>query len=81
MKSFQVEIRVASDTDYEELIAEIYVDAQFFGLVSEEAAPNTFELEIHPRKDGKPWRLSLPEILDAIGQAKDRLVRMPRREG
>jgi hypothetical protein len=75
-----LEIKVRSDLDYEELIAEIYIDGEFFGLISEEAGPRLFELEIHPRKDGKPWRLKLAEVERAIEEAVGRLVRMPKRE-
>ena len=76
-----VEIKVCSDTDYEELVAEIYLDGEFFGLISEEAGPRLFELEVHPRKDGEPWRLKLAEVEDALEQAVGRLVRMPKRGG
>jgi len=74
------EIKVCSDIEYEELIAEIYFDGEFFGLISQEAGPRLFQLEIHPRKGGGPWRLSLAEVEKAIAEAAGRLVRMPKRQ-
>ncbi len=80
MRGEGLEIKVRSDVDYEELIAEIYFDGEFFGLVSEEAGPRVFELEVHPRKDGNPWKLKPAEVEEAIEAAVSRLVRIGRRD-
>jgi hypothetical protein len=75
-----IEVTICSDQEHEELIAEISFDGEFFGLISEEAGSRLFELEVHPRKDGNPWKLKLAEVERAIEEAVGRLVRMPKRE-
>lgn len=75
----RISIEVWSDVEYEQLTAEIYVDGEFFGLVSEERGPTLFDVEVHSRQSGLPWRLTLEELRTAVDQAASRLLRMRRR--
>ena len=41
----KIEIQVCSDIDYENLIAEIYINDNFIALISEEDDPDDFHIE------------------------------------
>ena len=65
----EFEIKVASLPDYEELVAEIYVQQKFIGLLSQEAYPRiVFEIQSYG-----PMRLDLAVFEKALGTAKERL--------
>ena len=67
------DIRVASDPEYEDLIAEIYTGDEFVLVISQEAGYDSLDIEIHPRVAGSPWKFKLTEIEAAIAAAKNRL--------
>jgi len=48
----RIETIIASDTDYDELIAEIYVDGQYVAQITQELGPEKMRLELPkaPRK-------------------------------
>jgi hypothetical protein len=75
-------IDVGSDPQFEELAAEIYCgeDPQkdFVGIVSQESGFDSLDIEIHPRRDGEPWRFKLSELTQALEQAKTRLWELRR---
>jgi hypothetical protein len=75
--STKFHIDVGSDPDFEDLTAEIYCgeDPQndFVGIVSQEFGFDSLDIEIHPRRDGKPWRFKYFELLQALEKAKTRL--------
>jgi hypothetical protein len=52
----KLRVDVLSDQDYEELIAECYVDDDCVIIVSEERGPDQLEIEILVRPDGQPRR-------------------------
>jgi hypothetical protein len=67
-------LRVAliSPPDREFLAAEIMLgDEQLAELNQEEGC---LSLEIYPRRDGQPWRVSYEAMLEALMKAKERLV-------
>lgn len=71
-------IQIASDTDHEELIAEIYFGDEFVALINEEKGAEHPEIELHPRKDGEPHRFALSDFEAAIERAKARLHELRR---
>ena len=58
----QYEVSVWDAEDYEDLIAEISLDEEFLCLVSQESGFSTLDIEVHPRRDGQPWRLKLEDF-------------------
>jgi hypothetical protein len=67
---------VSDDPDYEDLIAEISYKGEFLCLISQEQGFETLDLEIHPRKNGEPWRFKLDEFEDAIARTRQRLFEL-----
>ena len=53
MKS-KFKITICSDVDYEELIAEIYYDEIYVGLLNQDRGPDQLEIELEPQFT-KPW--------------------------
>ena len=41
----RIKITICSDTDYEQLIAEIYIDGKFVALISQENGADNLQLE------------------------------------
>lgn len=64
---------VSSDPEFEDLIAEIDFEGEFFCLVSQDKGIDALELQIAPRKDGMPWNISVTDLLLIIDRAKERL--------
>lgn len=68
--SFVVEI--ASVSDREELVAEIWWEG---GMVAEVqgTAARGFQLDIYARKSGEPWSFTLQNWLSVLAEAQRRL--------
>lgn len=45
MKDGDIEIRVSSDTDYEDLVVELYFQGQFICLLSQDQGPENVKIE------------------------------------
>jgi len=81
--SFRLKVEVLSDQDYEDLIAEGYVDSECLMIVSQEEGFDYLDVEIVPRADGKHWRLKYDVVIELAQKCKDRLWELRRapREG
>jgi hypothetical protein len=65
-------ICISSPPDREKLVAEIFFgDTQWAELSQERGA---LELEFYPRPDGGPWRIAYQGAVNALDEAKRRLV-------
>jgi hypothetical protein len=65
-------IKVSSLPDYEQLVAEIYVNDQFVALVSQEMGPDQTQLEL-TAVEGPPIRMDIVTFENALAEAKRRL--------
>jgi hypothetical protein len=63
---------VASDSDYEQVIVEIYYNEEFLAVVSQDRSK--LEVMIHPRRDGSTWNLNLADFALALETAKGKLT-------
>jgi hypothetical protein len=61
------------DRDYEDYIGEILYDDEFCILVSQDEGFESLDVEIHPRKDGQPWRFKMKELECALNRARQGL--------
>ncbi len=80
----QIKVLVLSDQDYEDLVAEGYIDEECLMIVSQENGFDSLDIEFLARKDGKPWRVKLDLLLELLQKCKDRLWelrRVPPKEG
>jgi hypothetical protein len=75
------ELTLCDDPDYGDLIAEIYFNGEFVGIVSQESGYESLDLSVHPRKNGEPWQFKLKEFEAAIQKARTRLWELRKREG
>lgn len=79
-------LRVGSDTDYEDLIADIYYGDQFIGVISQEKGFENLEIQLPigillPIKSHKELTtLNLQEFMNAIEMAKEKLWKLRRIE-
>jgi hypothetical protein len=65
-------ISISSPLDREFLVAEIFINnEQWVELNQEEGV---LLLEIYPRRDKQPWRIRYATAIEALTQAKERLV-------
>ena len=70
-------VTIASDTDYKQLVAEIYCDGIFVALISHDDGPNDLRLEF-PANSDRPAvcrTVGLDWFVDAVRKAKDQLLR------
>jgi hypothetical protein len=69
-------VLVCSLPEYEELVAELYINDRFVGLVSQEGGPEHLALEL-PLSDSLKIELAVFER--ALTDARERLLRMKKR--
>ena len=69
--SDEVRICISSPPDRERLVAEIFFSGQQWGEINQEGS--ALELEVYPRQDGQPWRISYNAVLSALQDARERL--------
>ena len=75
MKAYR--IQVCSDVDYENLIAEVYVEGKFVALVSREDLSQGFCVEFPGPEQHEPAisrRVDLLTLLEALDEAKAQLA-------
>ena len=65
-------VALISPPDREFLTAEIMLDDEQLAELNQEE--DSLTLEIYPRRDGQPWRVSYEAVLKALMKAKERLV-------
>ena len=66
----QLKIVIASDVDYEKLIAEIYCDDEFIALIHQENGMQDLQVEFHI----KTKSISLEWLQIALQEARDKLT-------
>lgn len=65
-------ICISSPRDRDKLVAEVFIgDTQWAEINQEREA---LEVEFYPRPDGEPWRMDLEAALEALNEAKRRLL-------
>ena len=70
-------VTIASDTDYKQLVAEIYCDGMFVALISQDHGPNDLRLEFPANIDPSTLcrSVGLDWFVDAVRKAKNQLLR------
>ena len=71
-------IVVASDPDYENLVAEVYFADEIVCMFTQEGGSETMTTHLFPRKDGRPWVLNTADLEEATGTARRRLTGLQR---
>jgi len=73
----KIKIMICSDTDYDQLIAEMYVDDKYIGLISQERGPNNLVVEF-PGPDQYEAvitrEVEIEILLEALSKAKKELI-------
>lgn len=65
-----MKVVIASDINYEKLIAEIYCDDAFIGLIQQEEGKNNFKIEF----SNSNTPISLEWLQEALQVAKEKLL-------
>ncbi len=68
---------IASDVDYDKLIAEIYYEGKFVALIDQDNGINDMRIEFPGSENSEPpiiKTLPLQEFVDAINRARDLLL-------
>lgn len=66
------DILISSPPDREKLVAEIYFDRVQWAEINQEH--DALQVEFYPREDNQPWRIAFTEAIEALSEAKRRLV-------
>jgi len=74
-------VDVLSDQDFEDLIAECYVDDECVMIVNQERGPDHLEVEVLLRPDGRPRRIEYDVMVELLQKAKTRLWELRRVSG
>lgn len=69
----KIRIEVASDTDYEKLIANIYIDEKFAGLVHQGSESLSFEIPTPDKALGLIGSVDADVMIEAIQRAQNAL--------
>lgn len=72
MAQNKLEISIASPSDREKLVAEIFFDKEQFAELNQENGILT--LEFYPRKDGEFWRLDFDQAINSLVEARQKLI-------
>ncbi len=70
----KIEIFIASPSDYERCVCEVWLDDELWCVLSEEAGDP--DVEFYPR-DGQPWKLPYAESVAVLAKARARLLCEP----
>ncbi len=81
--STQTRVVALSDKDYEDLIAEAYIDEECLMIVSQEQGFDALDVRFLPRRSGQQWNLKYDLLVDLLQKCWARLWelrRVPPRE-
>ncbi|VHO05346.1 hypothetical protein [Candidatus Rhabdochlamydia sp. T3358] len=76
IKAKGFDIIISSDTQYEELCAEIYFNREFVAIITQEQGIENSIIEIYPPLSIEKWTFSYLEFIEALKDAKASLVKM-----
>lgn len=65
-------ICISSPPDREKLVAEIFFDAVQWAEINQES--QALGVEFYPRPDGEPWKVEYETAVEALKEAKERLL-------
>lgn len=71
-------ITIGSLPEYEDLVAEIYINDRFVGLISQERAEGDFLLELSLPEGKEPAAIELALFESAVAEAKEKLQKLKR---
>ena len=70
------DIIISSDSQYNELCAEIYYDREFVAIITQEQGIDRAIIEIEPRENTSKWIFSYSEFIDVLRDGHDTLMKM-----
>ena len=77
----RLRVEVWSDDDFEDLIAEAYIDEDCVMVINQERGFDQLEVEILPMEGGKNRRIACADLLELLQMAKTRLWDLRRMPG
>lgn len=70
-------IRICSDVDFEEMVADLIWDNKEVATVIQEKGVDKMEVIIYPPpKDSISWNFPFNDLVKALNEAKERLLKM-----
>lgn len=66
-----ITIDIASPPDREKLVAMLLIEAEQWAGINQER--ERLQLELYPRRDGKPWVIDFEDALASLSEARCRL--------
>ena len=73
MKEFNFEFTIASDVDFEDLIADIGFETTLVAILTQEEGFENLRIRIYAPKDKEYWDFRFEEFEQIINRAKKRL--------
>jgi len=75
-------IRLCSDLDYEEMVADICYDNNTVAIITQENGSNNMEIDIFPPEQGMlSWKFSLNDLINILQIAKKALLKTRKMSG
>lgn len=71
-------VTVGSLPDYEDLVAEIYINDKFVGLISQEQGPERYVLELASPENEIATKLDLEVFERAVSESREKLRKLKR---
>ena len=68
----QIQVDIASPPDREKLVAQLMIGNEQWGELNQEH--DTLLLEFYPRQDERPWEIDFNAAIEALMEAKRRLL-------
>ena len=68
----KVRVDIASPPDRERLVAQIMIGNEQWAEINQEQ--EELQIEIYPRQDGQPWIVDYKDIVEALAEARGRLL-------
>lgn len=66
-------VRICSDLDYEDLVADIYFEDQIVAMLTQEQGFENLKIEVYPKNKQQAWLFNFSEFEKSLQYAKQRL--------
>lgn len=80
MKEINFEFSVGSDSNFDNLVADIGFETQLVALLTQEKGYKNLRIRIYPPKEEEYWDFKLDEFKEVINQAQKRLWELRKTE-
>jgi hypothetical protein len=74
----EIRLVASSDPDYDDLIAEVYLDDECLMIVSQDNGFDSMDVQLLPRRSSQHWDLKYDVLIDLLQKCRKRLWELRR---